>query len=53
MDASEPKTTWQWNVTGQEGMESLKYTEQDIPPLGDNEVLVKSKRYNLACVALK
>jgi hypothetical protein len=39
-----PQTTKQWNVVGQSGFESLKYTEQPVPELGDNQVLVKSKQ---------
>ena len=38
-----PKTTKQWNVVGQNGVGSLKYSEQAIPELGDGQVLVKSK----------
>jgi len=38
-----PKTTKQWNVMGHDGLASLKYTEQPVPALGDNQVLVKSK----------
>ncbi|KAK7409513.1 hypothetical protein QQX98_008297 [Neonectria punicea] len=36
-----PKTTLQWNVIGLDGFDSLKYTEQPVPELGDNQVLVK------------
>jgi hypothetical protein len=39
-----PKTTKQWNVTnisGEVGFDALKYSEQDVPVLGDSEVLVK------------
>ncbi|KAH8901089.1 putative alcohol dehydrogenase [Thozetella sp. PMI_491] len=36
-----PKSTKQWNVVGYEGLDSLKYTEQPVPELGDNQVLVK------------
>lgn len=38
-----PKTTKQWNVVGYDGLESLKYSEQPVPELGDTEVLVRSK----------
>jgi hypothetical protein len=38
-----PKTTKQWNVTGIDGFDSLRYTEQPVPELGDNMVLVKCK----------
>ncbi|KAI1392705.1 zinc-binding dehydrogenase [Hypoxylon trugodes] len=41
MAQSIPKTTKTWNVIGQEGIESLKLSEQPIPELGDGEVLVK------------
>jgi hypothetical protein len=44
MAQSIPKTTKQWNIIGQDGFDSLKYTEQPVPKLGDNQVLVKSKR---------
>lgn len=37
-----PKTTKQWTVTGQNGFDSLKFSEESIPELGDNQVLVKS-----------
>lgn len=43
MAQSIPKTTKQWNITGLDGFDSLKYTEQPVPDLGDNQVLVKSK----------
>lgn len=43
MAQSIPKTTKQWNIIGQDGFDSLKYTEQPVPELGDNQVLVKSK----------
>ncbi|KAK7429467.1 hypothetical protein QQZ08_004059 [Neonectria magnoliae] len=36
-----PKTTLQWNVIGLNGFDSLKYTEQPVPELGDNQILVK------------
>lgn len=38
-----PKTVKQWNVTGKDGFESLKFSEQPVPELGDSQVLVKSK----------
>lgn len=38
-----PKTTKQWNVAGHDGVESLEFTEQPVPQLGDNQVLVRSK----------
>ncbi|KAK5954795.1 hypothetical protein OHC33_004521 [Knufia fluminis] len=36
-----PKTTQQWNVTGFNGLESLTFSEQPVPELGDTQVLVK------------
>lgn len=42
MSQSVPKTVKQWNVTGQDGFESLKLTEHDVPELDHNQVLVKS-----------
>lgn len=36
-----PKTTKQWNVAGHDGVESLEFTEQPVPQLGDNQVLVR------------
>ena len=42
MAQSIPKTTKQWSIIGQDGFDSLKYTEQPVPDLGDNQVLVKS-----------
>lgn len=38
-----PKSTMQWTVVGQDGLDSLKYSEAPVPMLGDNQVLVKSK----------
>jgi hypothetical protein len=38
-----PKTVYQWNVTEGEGFESLKYSQQPLPQLGDSQVLVKCK----------
>lgn len=43
MSQSIPKTTKQWRVVGYNGFDSLEYSEQPIPELGDNQVLVKSK----------
>ncbi|KAL1956440.1 hypothetical protein VTO42DRAFT_7327 [Malbranchea cinnamomea] len=41
MAESIPKTTKQWNVVGYNGFDSLKFSEQPVPELGDNQVLVK------------
>ncbi|KAH7136766.1 putative alcohol dehydrogenase [Dactylonectria estremocensis] len=41
MAQSIPQTTKQWNVVGKTGFDSLKFSEQAVPTLGDNEVLVK------------
>ncbi|KAI1750279.1 putative alcohol dehydrogenase [Xylaria castorea] len=41
MAKSVPKTTLQWHVAGTDGLVSLKLSEQPIPELGDNQVLVK------------
>lgn len=41
-----PKTTKQWNVAtvdGKDGFDALTYSEQQVPELGDSEVLVKCK----------
>ncbi|KAI0178761.1 zinc-binding dehydrogenase [Hypoxylon sp. FL1284] len=35
-----PKTARQWNVTGHDGS-GLKFSEQPVPDIGDDEVLVK------------
>jgi NADPH:quinone reductase-like Zn-dependent oxidoreductase len=36
-----PSTTKQWQVTGKDGFDSLKYDEKaEIPKLGDHDVLV-------------
>lgn len=44
MARSLPTATMQWNVTGSKGAaESLKFSEQKVPELGDGEALVKSK----------
>ncbi|KAI1275173.1 putative alcohol dehydrogenase [Xylaria sp. FL0933] len=47
MAESIPKTTLQWNVAGADGPASLKLSEQPLPRLGDNQVLVKRKSLNL------
>ncbi|KAI1807041.1 putative alcohol dehydrogenase [Daldinia bambusicola] len=41
MAQSIPKTTKQWNVAAYNGIESLVYSEQSVPELGDTEVLVR------------
>lgn len=38
-----PKSTMQWTVVGEDGLNSLRYSEEPIPELGDNQVLVKSR----------
>lgn len=39
-----PTTVKQWNVCGANSeFESLKFSEQPLPALGDSEVLVKRK----------
>lgn len=41
-----PKTVKQWNVTshdGTAGFDALAFSEQQVPRLGDSEVLVKSQ----------
>ena len=38
-----PQTTKLWRVTGYEGFDSLKFSEEPIPEIRDNEVLVKSE----------
>lgn len=43
MSQQVPVTTKQWNVTGKDGFDSLKFSEQPIPQLGDSQVLVKRK----------
>ena len=43
MANSLPKTAKQWNVTGFNGVDSLKFSEQPVPELGDTQVLVQSK----------
>lgn len=43
-----PKTSKQWNVvSGHDGFDSLKFSEQSVPELGDNQVLVKSMYWAL------
>lgn len=46
-----PKTTKQWNVVGQEGFDSLKYSEVPVPAVGDTEVLVQRKVTPRRCFA--
>ncbi|KAI0438159.1 putative alcohol dehydrogenase [Xylaria telfairii] len=41
MAESIPKAASQWTVGGTDGLESLKLSEQALPKLGDNQVLVK------------
>lgn len=41
-----PETTKQWNVVGTSGFDSLKFSEQPVPELGDNDVLVRSRAYS-------
>lgn len=38
-----PKTVHQWNVNATSGSDSLLFSEQPLPQVGDDEVLVKSK----------
>jgi len=41
-----PTTTKQWTVEGKNGFDSLKFNEKaPVPELGDNDVLVKSKKH--------
>ncbi|KAK2733722.1 hypothetical protein FQN55_003177 [Onygenales sp. PD_40] len=42
-----PKTTKQWKLVGQDGFDGLKYTEEPVAELGDNQVLVKIKAASL------
>ncbi|KAI0967623.1 putative alcohol dehydrogenase [Xylaria arbuscula] len=42
-----PKTTSQWNVVGTNGLSSLELSEQPVPELGDNQVLVKLRGASL------
>ena len=44
MAAAVPLTTKQWSVLGQEGLDSLVYTDAPVPALRDNEVLVQRRR---------
>ncbi|KAL6410042.1 alcohol dehydrogenase [Ilyonectria robusta] len=37
-----PETTKQWNVVGTSGFDLLKFSEQPVPELGDNDVLVRN-----------
>ncbi|KAI1459479.1 NAD(P)-binding protein [Annulohypoxylon moriforme] len=41
MAESIPKTAKQWNVVGENGIDSLKLSEQPVPELRDSQVLVK------------
>lgn len=43
VNQSIPTTTKQWTVVGQDGLHSLRYSEEPVPEHGDNEVLVKSE----------
>ncbi|OJD18772.1 hypothetical protein AJ78_01243 [Emergomyces pasteurianus Ep9510] len=36
-----PETTKQWSLVSQNGFDSLKFTEEPVPELHDNQVLVK------------
>jgi hypothetical protein len=36
-----PKTVKQWNIEEFSNFDGLKFSERDIPELGDSEVLVK------------
>ncbi len=38
-----PKTTLQWSIASTDGPAALKLSEQPVPELGDNQVLVKRK----------
>ncbi|UKZ64076.1 uncharacterized protein TrAtP1_013344 [Trichoderma atroviride] len=42
-----PKAGYQWNLTEGGGFESLKYSEQPLPQLGDSQVLVKLEAASL------
>ncbi|KAK3177291.1 hypothetical protein K4F52_009901 [Lecanicillium sp. MT-2017a] len=42
MATQAPATTKAWRVTGYDGFESLKCNEEPTPPVGDDEVLVKT-----------
>ncbi|KAL7620414.1 hypothetical protein AAE478_009409 [Parahypoxylon ruwenzoriense] len=41
MAQSVPVTAKQWSVVGEDGPNSLKYTEEPVPHVGDNQVLVR------------
>ncbi|KAK2034128.1 zinc-binding dehydrogenase [Colletotrichum zoysiae] len=41
MASSIPSTVKQWNVVGQEGFQSLRFSEQALPEFGDSQVLVR------------
>ncbi|KAI1136098.1 zinc-containing alcohol dehydrogenase [Hypoxylon sp. FL0543] len=47
MAQSIPKTSRQWNITGSDGLETLKLTEKPVPQLGDTEVLVQIRGASL------
>jgi hypothetical protein len=48
MSQAIPRTVKQWTVIGQDGLDSLKFTEEELEStLGDNQVLVKSKHYDI------
>ncbi|KAI0545174.1 putative alcohol dehydrogenase [Xylaria curta] len=40
MKKSSPESTSQWSVTGTDGLDSLELSEEPVPELGDNQVLV-------------
>jgi hypothetical protein len=48
MSLQAPATVKTWRVTGYDGLDSLKLSEEAIPRIGDDEVLVKSK-YDRFC----
>ncbi|GFP57677.1 zinc-type alcohol dehydrogenase-like protein C1773.06c [Trichoderma asperellum] len=41
MSQAIPKTAKQWRITGYDGLDALKFTEEAIPILSDNQVLVQ------------
>ncbi|GKT49797.1 zinc-type alcohol dehydrogenase-like protein [Colletotrichum spaethianum] len=41
MAPSIPSSIKQWNVVGQEGFQSLEFSERELPEIGDSQVLVK------------
>ena len=45
MAAEIPKTIKQWNVTGKSFVDSLEFSEQPVPEIGDTQVLVKRKGF--------